>query len=238
MSYKGIKIILNIKIKKGIITPVNIVQIRLNLFMPENKNNKQETKEEIEFKKFLKELGVFIRMKRKALGYKSAEPFANSIDMDPDQLRKYERGEIPMNLTTLHRILKGLKTSGEDTIKHLANFQEVTTTTKNQPLTEEAETYVRLQVKTLNGSETETTLRPEDIQRIGGILIAAFNLSKKNEIVKKVGLSSKSKNFNTVFDIALTNKWIAMQYPESPKRHDQKYYTTEAGKKVLRLAGD
>lgn len=206
--------------------------------MPDTDAIKPNSVEDIEFKKFLIELGTFIRSRRKAIGYNSATTFANSIDMDPDQLRKYERGEIPMTLKTLNKILKGLRTPAERLLKQLADFQETTASNKNQPLTEETASHVRLQVESINGYEVASKLRPEDVQRIGRILIAAFNLVSKNEVVKKVGLSSKSKNFNAAFSIALNNEWIAMLYPESPKRHDQKYYTTEAGKRVLRLAGE
>lgn len=206
--------------------------------MPDTDAIKPNSVEDIEFKKFLIELGTFIRSRRKAIGYNSATTFANSIDMDPDQLRKYERGEIPMTLKTLNKILKGLRTPAERLLKQLADFQETTASNKNQPLTEEAASHVRLQVEAINGHDIASKLRPEDVQRIGRILIAAFNLVSKNEVVKKVGLSSKSKNFNAAFSIALNNEWIAMLYPESPKRHDQKYYTTEAGKRVLRLADE
>lgn len=55
----------------------------------------------------------------------------------------------------------------------------------------------------------------------------------KTDIVEKVGLKSKSKNFNTVFKIALDNKWIAMTMPENKNSPTQRYYTTEKGKEVL-----
>lgn len=226
------------KIKTGFISPVCFPEIKRNLIMPNTYTIKPNSVEDIEFKKFLIELGTFIRSRRKAIGHNSATTFANSINMDPDQLRKYERGEIPMTLKTLNKILKGLRTPGERLLKQLSDFQETTAPTKSQLLTEEAASHVRLQVEANNGHDVASKLRPEDVQRIGRILIAAFNLVSKNEVVKKVGLSSKSKNFNAVFSIVLNNEWIAMLYPESPKRHDQKYYTTEAGKKILRLADE
>ena len=196
-----------------------------------NTNEKQDK----EFENFLKTLGDFIREKRKSRGHKSAETFANSIDMDEDQLRKYERGEIPMTLKTLHKIFKGLREGNENITEQLANLSEPLLEKSDKPLSAEQVTHVKNQVKKLNGNEILNTLRDEDIQRLGKILIIGFTTVPKNIFVQKVGLFSRSKNFNIVFSTALKNNWIAMLYPESPRRHDQKYYTTEAGKKVLRL---
>lgn len=184
---------------------------------------------------FLKRIGNFIRTKRISKGHSSAETFANTIDMDVSQLRKYERGEIAMTLSTLYKILYALKEDNEDILQQFLFLHESKPLKEQNRLSQKLITQVKKQVEMLNGEKISDSLQELDIVRLINILEIGFNKNKKTDIVEKVGLSSKSKNFNIVFKIALDNKWIAMTIPENKNSPLQRYYTTEKGKEVLIL---
>jgi transcriptional regulator with XRE-family HTH domain len=180
-------------------------------------------------------LGNYIRSERQKAGFKSATSFANLIDIAESQYRAYERGKTDIKLSNLLKILKGLNKKVEDIFAfdvfriELANFE----TSTNGPSL--IETQVRTQVAKLNGPLLETSLSTEEIERIFLILLFCFNPRKRRDILTHLKLSEKTANFLTIFSLLITNKWLAMQFPDNPNTPKQKYYTTDAGKMVIQI---
>ena len=166
--------------------------------------------------------------------YGSPLVYSSRVDVDISTIYKIERGEINITLSRFYTLLRGQGKSHEQ-ILEMFNTDTHDKEKAIISISDKDITYVITQMSNEIDKQILKNLRNEDIQRLITILIIGTNKTKKNDFVKQVGLGSKSKNFNLVFGIALKNNWIAMLYPESPRRHDQKYYTTEAGKAVLRL---
>lgn len=185
-----------------------------------------------EFDYFLKLLGEYFRVQRELGGFKNANTFANLIDIAETQYRQYERGEIDMQLSTFLKIMKGLDKSVENIFMSTV-FQVLSDTHDVNSFPSSLGSQVRHQVTLLNGEVTQQSLVEKDIERIVRILRLCLRPTNKGDLLKNVGLSSKTKNFNKIFNLLLTNNWIAMRFPETPNRPNQKYETTSAGKAVI-----
>lgn len=61
---------------------------------------------------------------------------------------------------------------------------------------------------------------------------------EKKALFEVIGLSSKTPRFEDRLNLLISIKWIVMPHPENLNHAKQAYYTTEAGKEVLRLKQD
>ena len=55
----------------------------------------------------------------------------------------------------------------------------------------------------------------------------------RNEMMESMNLKDVMNFFKNYISPALEAKYIAMQYPDSPKHPNQKYYLTDLGKSLL-----
>jgi transcriptional regulator with XRE-family HTH domain len=184
---------------------------------------------------FLKALGVFLQRSRKDAGYKNANSFANVIGMSESQYRLYERGQANIKIKSLLAILRGLN-KPFNVVFNFNNESNSSLSNQDVFLTDlDQENQVRNQVIKSNGVEFERTLTTDDVRRLIKILISCLRPLKKSNLLKVVGLSSKTAKFTTLFNLLINNNWIAMRFPDQLKSPNQVYFTTEAGKKVLKL---
>jgi len=184
---------------------------------------------------FQKLLGNYLKAERLKLGFKSAGSFAVFIEMAESQYREYERGETDIKLSNLLKIFRGLNKLIEDIFTFDILGEE---TSKFGPIVNRPtviESQVRTQVSTINGPEFEKGLSTEEVSRIFKILFFCFVPNKKRDIIGHLKLSDKTANFLKIFHLLLENKWLAMQYPNSPNAPSQRYYTTDSGKQVIKL---
>lgn len=140
-----------------------------------------------------------------------------------------------MQLSALMKIFSGLGKSLNDFLKIATNTRDNFSSTTNMMSILELQDQVRNQVKAKNGNEIERSLDSEDIDRIIKILIRCKIPSKRNEIIKAIGLSFKTEKLTRLFKLLQQNDWITMQYPESPNSPKQQYITTKEGLRISKL---
>ncbi|WP_164126592.1 helix-turn-helix domain-containing protein [Sphingobacterium luzhongxinii] len=188
------------------------------------------------FKKFIKALGDILRLRRTSLGFKTIEPFANLVDINISTIGKYERGDENITIKRLYTLLRACGKSHEDIVKMFETFMSNSTSMPNTPLSDESEQQLRLQVEAGLGTEVAKVLKSDHINRI--YLMLAYcddKKTRKTDLKKFFNLDSYTKHFNLCLKIADDMGWINMTYPEKPNAKNQSYYTTEAGKEILRL---
>lgn len=187
------------------------------------------------FELFLKLLGSYIKAEREKSGHTSAKILADILDVTESQYREYERGETDMRLSTFLKIFRGLNKNIEDIFKINILNDPNAELTQNLTADPTIGNQVKDQVKNLNGPQMANDLSPDDIKRITKIIIACYRPLKRTQILKSLNLAGKTANFVKLFNILIDNQWIAMTYPDQPNHRKKTYYTTEAGKKVLRI---
>lgn len=65
------------------------------------------------------------------------------------------------------------------------------------------------------------------------VLNAAANSATRSEILAKLALSNRAKNFETYIQPLVAINWLTMTIPDKPTSPNQKYLTTLKGRLVL-----
>lgn len=190
--------------------------------------------------KLLKAIGYAFSKLRKGAGYSSSEKFANVKTLNRGMYGKYEAGSVDMKVTTLLDLAIAHGLSEKDVFN--ADFLKLGQADDENSVSKIAEerviTQVRHQLKILIGEVKANEIDDDNILEINNILTKALSQSKKKALFEAIGLSSKTPRFEERLNLLISLKWIAMTHPENLNHPRQKYYTTEAGKEVLRLKQD
>jgi transcriptional regulator with XRE-family HTH domain len=183
--------------------------------------------------KVLKKIGEAFRTLRKSHGYNTSVTFAISKNLTESQYGKYEAGSENMTIGSLLNTAELFGLTEEDVFNPIF----LNLGGGGNSISEKSKAYrisqVRHQVKLLKDEKQENLFDDDDIERIYIIIATCCVQQTKKQIIKKLGLKSKTPNFENLLKFLISAQWIAMTYPEKPNRHDQKYYTTEKGKEIL-----
>ena len=191
---------------------------------------------EKDFEKFLIILGKQLKQGRLDLGFETISTFANIVDIAISTIGKYERGEENLTVKRLYTLLRAQNKSHEQIVEMFSTIPSPIEKESSFSLPEQAEQQVKQQVKIKLGRKEADSLDTSHIKRI--YLLLAFcapQKRRKKQLQEIFGLKSYTRHFDKCLNICLSAEWIKMTKPNQPNSNDQKYYTTEAGKKVLRL---
>lgn len=188
--------------------------------------------------KLKKTIGNAFQKLRKNAGYSSSEKFANTKDLNRGMYSRYEAGSVDMKITTLldTAIAHGL--SEEDIFNK--DFLALGDTSEENIILKNSEgtiiNQVRTQVKIASSEEIANQFDDSDILDLHKIMIATSTPSFRKQLLKTIGLKSKTPRFERILTFAINAKWLAQTHPDSPNHPLQKYYTSEIGRTVLRLS--
>jgi len=185
----------------------------------------------------LRRIGNAFKRQRKGLGYSSSIAFAVSKNISETQYGKYEAGSENMTIETFLNTADLLGLSEED----IFNPNFLALSNNDNSLIEKSKSHlinqVRYQVTLLRGEKKANEFSNDDLERLY-IIIASCNIQlSKKQIIKKLGLKSKTPNLENLIKFAISSEWISMTNPEKPNSSNQKYYTTEKGKEILKFDG-
>jgi transcriptional regulator with XRE-family HTH domain len=185
--------------------------------------------------KSLRKIGGAFKALRKEQGFGNSVTFAISKNISESQYGKYEAGSENMTIESLLDTAELFGLTDEDVF----NPKFLDLVKGNNSLSDKSRniliTQVRHQVDLLLGEQKANEFDNDDIERIYTIIASCCVQLSKKQIIKKLGLKSKTPNLESLMQFTIGAQWLAMTYPNAPNRHDQKYYTTEKGKGVLKI---
>lgn len=184
---------------------------------------------------FLKQLGKFIRRMRKAAGFPTIRSFVDTIDMSYSQYQGYEAGK---NITI--KVLKFILSQLNLKVENWLNT-DIFNIDLNDPKVTDNLKEVRIkqvidQVKKIETTNDILNIRTIEIQRYIDILINCHIPRKRSYILKQI--IKLDDTYNTFIRVAgklIEYGWLDYTDKKNKNSPSQSYYTTEAGKKVLRL---
>lgn len=188
-------------------------------------------------KKLLSNIGSSFRYLRKQAGYGNSTDFAIDKGIPEGSYGKHEAGIENMTIGSLvsNMIAHGLK--DEDVFNK--NFLELGSSKTSESLEIKVFATLAHQVRTQLKKSSENSegdyFDDKDYLDIHKMLIEGKKTTSKTNLFKSIQLKSKTKRFENLLNLLISIKWIAMTHPENLNHPGQKYYTTEAGKEVLRL---
>ena len=189
---------------------------------------------DIDDETFLKGLGNFIKSLRIAAGFPSIKSFVDTIDMSYSQYQGYESGRN-ITMKVLKRILGELNLSVGDWLKIDISNLETGDPSTVASIREARISQVIEQVEILGGTKQARLLRPTDAQRYVDILIHCHTPKTRSYILKMFSLDDSYNTFKRVAGKLIDYGWLDYTDRKSKNSPTQSYYTTEAGKRVLRL---
>lgn len=194
---------------------------------------------EKDIKKLQKKLGELLKQEREKSIHGEIKSYTALVDIDKSTIYAGERGESNFTVSRLYTLLRGNGQTHEEIIQAFTFLITGLHKYSEFSLPSETEQQLRLQVETKLGTKVAKALKSDHINRI--YLMLAYCDDKKirkTDLKKFFDLDSYTKHFNHCLKIADDMDWINMTYPEKPNAKNQSYYTTEAGKEVLRLKQD
>lgn len=187
-------------------------------------NSEYEKQLQSEYDKLVKKIGAFIRNERKALGFSSAESFGNHIDVDGATIRDYETGRTRMTLQRFYTIIRGLGKTPEEVSAALVLQGAPAEKLPPNVLPPAKEQQLRLQVKSKLGAKVADALSSEELYRINEMVrLASRREVRKSELRDHFGLTTYTRAFNRLMDIALRAGLLRLKYPESLHHKGQRY---------------
>ena len=187
-------------------------------------NSEYEKRLEPEFGEFLKRLGGFIRKERKAQSYSDAEGFGNEIDVSGSTIRDYETGRTRMTLQRFYTIMRGLGKTPEEVFTALVLQGGPAENLPPNTLPSAKEQQLRTQVNSKLGAEVANALSSEEVYRLHEMVrLASRREVRKSEMRDHFGLTTYTRAFNRLLDLARDAGLIRLKYPESLHHKNQRY---------------
>jgi|GEM_PF-3502828 len=183
---------------------------------------------------FFKLLGAFIRRMRRLAGFRSMRAFADTIGISYSQYQGYETGRN-LTLAIFKRIMLEFDIRVEDWL-NIDIFANQTIDSEHIKRIKTARIEQVIQQVKLKNPPTEPLINPEIAQRYIEILILCNTPKSRTEILKDhLKLSDDINTLKRVAGKLLNYGWLKHtdQNKNSPQ---QRYTTTETGKKILRLS--
>lgn len=184
---------------------------------------------------FLKLIGQFLIDLRKKAGYSSIRLFVDTIGMSYSQYQRYETGSN-ITLIVLRRILSFYNLKVEDWLKldlinsdnDLPGIVESMHKAKMEHVIE--------QVKIIDSAEVANNLSPKEVSRYIEILEFSIHPRSRNEILDiKLKMDDSTNTFKRVAGKLIEYGWLELTNKANKNSPNQKYITTEAGRKVIIL---
>lgn len=191
---------------------------------------------EKDIKKLQKKLGELLKQEREKSIHGEIKSYTALVDIDKSTIYAGERGESNFTVSRLYTLLRGNGQTHEEIIQAFTFLIAGQNKYSEFSLSLETEQQLRLQVEAKLGTKVAKALKSDHINRI--YLMLAYcddKKTRKTDLKKFFNLDSYTKHFNFCLKTADDMNWINMTYPEKPNTQNQSYYTTEAGKEVLRL---
>ena len=91
------------------------------------------------------------------------------------------------------------------------------------------------QVRQQVSEQVKAGVNEVKIKNLIKILTFCIKPQKRKDILKKMGLSSVFKNYKSHIVLLINDGVLERTVPESPKSPNQRYRTTEKGKKLLEI---
>lgn len=203
--------------------------------MNSNKSNKGISGSKLDDETFLKQLGAFMKRMRIAAGFPTIRSFVDTVDMSYSQYQGYEAGKN-ITIKTLKRIFSEFNLQIEDWLKIDIFELNIEDPEIIEGIRSARINQVIEQVRHIDGKAEMLSLRPIDVQRYIDILIHCHTSRNRSYILDKVvKLDDTHNTFRRVAGKLLDYGWLDYTDKDSKNSPVQAYYTTEAGKAVLRL---
>jgi transcriptional regulator with XRE-family HTH domain len=183
---------------------------------------------------FFQLLGSFIRRMRKLAGFKSMRAFADTINISYSQYQGYETGKN-LTLAIFKRIMLEFDIRVENWL-NIDIFANKTADSEHIKRIKNARIEQVTQQVKLKNSSTEPIITAEIAQRYIEILIFCNTPKSRAEILRDhLNMSDDINTLKRVAGKLLDYGWL--EHTDKNKNSpQQRYATTEAGKKVLRLS--
>tara|TARA_R110002020_G_scaffold353334_1_gene566312 strand:+ start:370 stop:975 length:606 start_codon:yes stop_codon:yes gene_type:complete len=195
--------------------------------------SKKKAETEKEFKNHQKDFANLLKESRIALGFKTPEHFSNIVGITKSQYADYESGSANPTLFTIIKLLLLFGINPNTVIKFRAESALDTSETIIEKLISTKSEQLREQVALLKGRQFSYSITQNTYYRIYKTLAFCVVPRSKEEILKNIGLSNTTNNFQRAIGLALELVWLEMTNPESPNSPRQRYVITEEGKKVV-----
>jgi len=206
----------------------------------ESKNSPKGDKDpNYDIEEFFRLIGQFIKHLRIQAGFPTPESFANTIDMPRSQYSAYESGKN-MELTTFKRILLEFDIKVEDWLNLDLLGGKNSLHKQIKRMREARISQVISQVKKSDMTGDAEKLSVKAAQRYIEILIHCHIPRSRSYILEDI-VKLEDSSYNTFKRIAgklIDYGWLDYTNKESKNSPAQAYYTTEKGKKVLRLGNE
>lgn len=85
------------------------------------------------------------------------------------------------------------------------------------------------------GDQDKQTIKESINETIITVLKYCQEPKSKDELFEKIGLYKNTKNYNHHIKPLIEVEWLTLTLPDKPTSKNQKYYTTEIGKKILEV---
>jgi len=205
-----------------------------------NQNNKKQRKKPINkrTKLLLIKIGAAFKRLRKNAGYGNSTEFAISRGIPEGSYGKHEAGIENITLDSLVTSMLAHGLSEEDIFNK--DFLALGSSSEENIVIKNSEdviiNQVRTQVKLASTNEVANQFDDSDIMDLHKIIITTLTPALKKQLIKTIGLKSKTPRFEKILTFAINNKWLIQTFPDNPNHPLQKYYTSEIGKKILRIS--
>lgn len=203
--------------------------------MEKAQNEKKELRERT--KALLQDIGASLKHLRKESGYGNSVAFAIQKGIPEGSYGKHEAGSENITMDSLVSYMEAHGLTNEDVFN--TDFLTLGKGDQDNPilskLVNNIADQVRHQVSLLNNIAFANTFSDQDARDLRRILKEGEHHSSRQKLVKSIGLSSKTKRSERLINFLLKADWLAMTLPDKANSSKQNYYTTEAGKKVLRV---
>lgn len=182
----------------------------------------------------LKKLGAFLKTMRKAAGFTSKRAFADTIEMSYSQYHGYESGKN-ITILTLKRILLEFNIKVENWL-NLNIFNDDTDDSQLILNLRQARIDQLIeQVKSIENFNVSNNLGTKEVQRYIDILIYCNTPKSRSQILKRIKMDDTVNTFKRVAGKLITYGWLDYTDKVNKNNPNQKYCTTNSGKKVLQL---
>lgn len=196
--------------------------------IPNAQNEKEEKLERLK-----KDLGDFFKTTRKSIGYKTKDDFSDAKNLTRSQYALYESGRANPTIETIFNLLWEFGLDYQELFKlphkkhnyGRVNNQEVASMRKIE--------QVKEQVFLSKREGIDKSLSDLMLLRILRTLAFCIKPKSKGEILQNLGLKNTTNNFQRSIGLALKLRWLVMTDPERPNSPQQKYFTSEEGRKFI-----
>ncbi|MBW3467491.1 helix-turn-helix transcriptional regulator [Arthrospiribacter ruber] len=192
-----------------------------------------ENEKERNLEKLKKELGDFFKATREELGYKTKDDFSDAKNLTRSQYALYESGKANPTIETIFNLLWefGLDYQELFNLPHSNNKYGSVIIKEVAPMRKIEQ--VKEQVYLLKEEGLDKRLSDLMVLRILRTLAFCIKPKSKGEILENLGLKNTTNNFQRSIGLALELEWLVMTDPFTPNSPQQKYFTSEEGRKFI-----